>query len=250
MNSIKEHLTESYSQVDDFFQTHPQLQRQRRSHNHPPIFTDNEVMALGLMQGYFRTADLKRVFLLVLANDARAFSAHITYQQWLHRLHALAPQIQALLAATGTQVYGTACVYLMDSKPIPVCLPLRHGRVRLLRDEGAAFGKTSKGWFFGFKLHLIRDLAGRILNVVLTPGNWTDTDAALALGFNVAGGVVVADLGYLHIPKERERRFRAVKGKFEERERRRISRNVKGFARRSKFPLGAISTCERRFRRS
>ena len=94
MNSIKEHLTESYSQVDDFFQTHPQLQRQRRSHNHPPIFTDNEVMALGLMQGYFRTADLKRVFLLVLANDARAFSAPITYQQWLHRLHALRSRLR------------------------------------------------------------------------------------------------------------------------------------------------------------
>jgi transposase len=196
MNSIKDQLTEGYSQVDDFFQTHPQLARQRTSNNHPPKFTDNEVIALGLMQGYFRTADLKRVFLLVVANDARAFSAPISYQQWLHRLHALAPQIQALLAATGRQVYGTACVYLMDSKPIPICLPIRHGRVRLLRDDGAYFGKTSKGWFFGFKLHLIRDLTGRILNVVLTPGNWTDHDAALALGFNVAGGVVIADLGY------------------------------------------------------
>jgi transposase len=84
----------------------------------------------------------------------------------------------------------------MDSKPIPLCLPLRHGRVRLLRDEGAHFGKTSKGWFFGFKLHLIRDVTGRILNVLLTPGNWTDTAAALALGYNVASGVVLADLGY------------------------------------------------------
>ena len=136
MNSIKEHLTEGYSQVDDFFQAHPQLARQRRSPNKAPTFTDNEVIALGLMQSYFRTADLKRVFLLVLANDARAFSAPISYQQWLHRLHALAPQVQALLAATGSQVYGTACVYLMDSKPIPVCAPIRHGRVRPLARRG------------------------------------------------------------------------------------------------------------------
>lgn len=196
MNSIKDHLTESYTQVDDFFQAHPQLARQRRSNNHAPAFTDNEVIALGLMQSYFRTADLKRVFLLVLANDAHAFAASISYQQWLQRLHALAPQIQALLAATGRQVYGTACVYLMDSKPIPLCLPLRHGRVRLLREAGAAFGKTSKGWFFGFKLHLIRDLTGRILNVVLTPGKVSDHAAALALSANVASGIVLADLGY------------------------------------------------------
>jgi hypothetical protein len=58
--------------------------------------------------------------------------------------------------------------YLLDSKPIPVCHPVRNGRVLLLRDEGAYFGKTKKGWFFGFKLHLIRDRAGRILNAILT----------------------------------------------------------------------------------
>lgn len=196
MNSIKDHLTECYSQVDDFFHQHPQLARQRRSNNHAPAFTDNEVIALGLMQSYFRTADLKRVFLLVLANDASAFSTAISYQQWLQRLHALLPQVQALLAATGTQAYGTPCVYLMDSKPIPLCLPIRHGRVRLLRDAGAHFGKTSKGWFFGFKLHLIRDLSGSILNVVLTPGNWPDSAVALALGSNVASGIVLGDLGY------------------------------------------------------
>ena len=132
----------------------------------------------------------------MLVNDARAFSAPNSYQQWLHRLHTLAPQVQALLAAMGSQVNGTACVYLMDSKSIPVCAPIRDGRVRLLRVDGVYFGKTSKGWFFGFKLQLIRDLTVRILNVVLTPGNWTDHDAALALGFNVAGGVVIADLGY------------------------------------------------------
>ena len=78
MNSIKEHLTEGYRQVDDFFQAHPQLARQRRAPNSTPTFTDNEVIALGWLQNYFRTADLKRVFLLVLANAARAFSAPIS----------------------------------------------------------------------------------------------------------------------------------------------------------------------------
>ena len=31
-------------------------------------------------------------------------------------------------------------------KPIPLCKPIRHGRVRLLRDEGAYFGKSTTGW--------------------------------------------------------------------------------------------------------
>lgn len=52
----------------------------------------------------------------------------------------------------------------IDSKPIPLCTPIRHGWVRLLRDEGAYFGKSNKGWFFGFKPHLLlHPLSGTIL---------------------------------------------------------------------------------------
>ena len=68
--------------------------------------------------------------------------------------------------------------------------------MRLLREDGARFGKTSKGWFFGFKLPVLRHVAGRIVNLVLTPGNWDDRAPALALLEAVEGGVTLGDLGY------------------------------------------------------
>ena len=80
-------------------------------------------------------------------------------------------------------------LYVLDSKPIPVCKALRHGRVRLLRDEGAYFGKSSAGWFFGFKLHVIAHQSGVVLSAILTPGNWDDRAAALALGWETGGGL-------------------------------------------------------------
>ncbi|MCA1617165.1 MAG: IS982 family transposase [Acidobacteria bacterium] len=196
MNSIKEQLTEIYSQLDDFFKAHPHLQLQRSSPNNEPLLTDVEVMTIALMQGYFRNEDLKHVYKLVRANDPRALRHWCSYQQWVARLHALTAQLQAVLASSFALELGAACLYVMDSKPIPLCLPIRHGRVRSLREAGAYFGKTSKGWFFGFKLHLLRHIDGRILNVILTPGNWDDREAALALGLNVEDGVVLADLGY------------------------------------------------------
>lgn len=119
-----------------------------------------------------------------------------SYKQWLTRGHHLLPQVGRLLATTCTHVGRAARLYLIDSKPIPLCQPIRHGRVRLLRDEGAYFGKTSKGWFFGFKLHLLRHLNGRVLNIVLTPGNCDDRLPALALVQAVDGGVTLGDLGY------------------------------------------------------
>ena len=86
--------------------------------------------------------------------------------------------------------------YLIDAKPLPVCHPLRHGRVRLLREDGAYWGQTSKGWFFGFRLHVLRHIEGRIVTVVLTPGNWDERAPALTLWLGVAGGVTLGDLGY------------------------------------------------------
>ena len=84
----------------------------------------------------------------------------------------------------------------MDSKPISLCQQLWHGRVRLLREDGTRFGKSSKGWFFGFKLHAFRHIAGRVMNIILTPANWNDRDSVLALMEGTDGGTAIADLGY------------------------------------------------------
>jgi hypothetical protein len=38
----------------------------------------------------------------------------------------------------------------------------------------AARGKTSTGWFYGFKLHLVINDQGELLDVCFTPGNVDD----------------------------------------------------------------------------
>jgi hypothetical protein len=60
--------------------------------------------------------------------------------------------------------------------PIPLCHRLGQGRVRTLNEDGAWFGKTSKGWFFGFKPHTLIYSEGLIVNAVLKPGNWDDCE--------------------------------------------------------------------------
>ncbi len=197
MLSIKEHLTILYVTVADFFDTHPAVRGWRQSNNRRPEFTDAEVLTMALMQGYFRTATLKRTFLLVRANDPGAFPKCCTYKQWLARLNRLAPQLGVILEELAQATAAETQFYLLDAQPIPVCQPVRHCRVRLLRDEGAYFGKTSKGWFFGFKLHLLVDAEGLIINAILTPGNWDDREAATALVKAVAAGsVCLGDRGY------------------------------------------------------
>jgi hypothetical protein len=196
MSSIVDHLTELYAFVDDFLTAHPNLMNWRQSPHDTPRFADSEVLTLALLQGCLGVASLKQTYRLVAANYRSAFPRLCSYQPWMTRLHALTGTIGALLQATTQQLNSSAAFYLIDAKPLPVCHPVRHRRVRLLREEGAWFGKTSKGWFFGFKLHVLRHIDGRIVNLVLTPGHWDDRAPALALLEGVEGGVTLGDLGY------------------------------------------------------
>ena len=194
--SVEHQMTEIYCFVDDFLKTPPGLAHWRRSPHAQPQFSDAEVLTIALVQGVFEVATLKQTYRLVAQNWRTAFPALPVYHQWVTRLHLLLPHVSELLATTCGHWPNAARLYLLDSKPIPLCQPIRHGRVRLLRDEGAYFGKSSKGWFFGFKLPLLRHVAGRVLNVILTPGNWDDRAPALALVQAVDGGVTLGDLGY------------------------------------------------------
>src|ERR1051325_7570942 len=104
MPSMIHQLTTIYVMLADFFAKHPQTTTWRQSNPSRPVFTDAEVLAIALMQSYFQTPTLKRTYLLVRANDPRAFPHLPSYQQWLARLHKLAHQVsQVLVASTPAQ---------------------------------------------------------------------------------------------------------------------------------------------------
>ena len=192
-------MTCLYAFVDDYLKAHPTLGAWRRSPNASPVFTDAEVLTIGLMQGCLGVANLKKAYNLIAHNFRDAFPLLPSYSQWLARLHALTSLVGHLvhyaIHAAPTPLDGD--LYLMDSKPIPMCKPIRHGRVRLLREDGAHFGKGTCGWFFGFKLHVLTHHNGMILGAFLTPANWSDQAVADALTQTVeGGGAVIADRGY------------------------------------------------------
>ena len=194
MASITDQMTCLYCFCDDFLKAHPAQAQWRRSNHKAPRFSDAEVLTIGLMQSCLQVATLKRAYLIIAHNFRPAFPHLPCYGQWLARLHALSSLVGRLLEQALLPLAHS--LYVIDSKPIPVCKPIRHGRVRLLREEGAYFGKSSSGWFFGFKLHALVHHSGAILAAILTPGNWPDQDVALALAWSVDGGIALADAGY------------------------------------------------------
>lgn len=196
MLSISEQLTLVYCLVDDGLKNSKNEGQWRKS-NHNPKCTDAEIITVALMQSYFGCATLKRTFLLVKANDSNAFPNLPSYQQWLARWHRLSFQMDLILENVPLNIKDLDEIYLVDSFPINMCQPIRHGRVNLLRDEGAYFGKGTKGWFFGFKLHVLSTRTGQIVGAVLLPTSYDDRDGARVLADLLEeGSLVIADLGY------------------------------------------------------
>jgi hypothetical protein len=189
-------MTEIYCFVDDYLKAHSQLARWRRSPNHQPVFSDAEVITIALMQSCFGVATLKKTYLLIASNYWSAFPILCSYKQWIARLHALSEITGHLIESARNCDGFEVNLSIYDSKPIPVCCSIRHGRVRLLREEGAYFGKSSKGWFFGFKLHASININGHFIGGLLTSGNKGDREAALELANMANGGVALADYGY------------------------------------------------------
>ena len=194
MASITDQVTILYCFADDFLKAHPTQAAWRRSNHRAPGFTDAEVIAIGLMQGCLGVATLKHAYLLIAQNFGHLFPKLPCYAQWLARLHKVAALVGRLVQKASLPLDDN--VYLMDSKPVPVCKPIRHGRVRLLRDEDAYWGRNKAGWYFGFKLHVVAHHSGAILGAFLTPANWDDRDVAPALAEALEGGILLADLGY------------------------------------------------------
>jgi len=172
MSSIEHQLTELYVFVDDCLQTQHTLAAWRHSPNDQPAFSEAEVLTLALLSGCLGVASLKQTYRLVAANWRSAFPQLCSYAQWLARWHAGSALLGTRWRATTHVPSQSPAFYLIDAQPIPVCSPRRPRRVRRVRrrEDGAWFGKTSKGWFCGFKLHVLRHIDGRIVNLVLTPG--------------------------------------------------------------------------------
>ena len=86
-------------------------------------------------------------------------------------------------------------ISFVDSTPLKVCHNRRIKRHKVFAGL-AERGKTSMGWFFGFKLHLIVNDQGEILAFQLTPGNVDDRKPVPKMSEKLFGKLF-ADRGYI-----------------------------------------------------
>ena len=112
------------------------------------------------------------------------------------RFVALTPRVLLPLAVYLQTQFG-ACtgISFIDSTSLSVCKNARIAQHRVFRVD-ARRGKTSVGWFYGFKLHLVANDRGEALAVHLTPGNVDDRRPVPRLARRLFGKLR-GDRGYI-----------------------------------------------------
>lgn len=101
-------------------------------------------------------------------------------------------------------------ISFIDATTIDVCANQRIKQHNVFKHV-AAPGKTSTGWFYGFKLHLTVNDCGGLLGVCLTAGNVDDRDRTVIHALTKRlQGKIVGDKGYISQPLSEELRARGL----------------------------------------
>jgi hypothetical protein len=95
------------------------------------------------------------------------------------------------------RVHSGPGLYFIDSKKLPVCHNRRIHSNKVFKGL-AQRGKSSTGWFFGLKIHLVINHLGEIVNFVITAANVMDNNKnVLDKLLQFVQGKCFGDKGYL-----------------------------------------------------
>jgi hypothetical protein len=164
-----------------------------RQHGPGGGLTDSEIMTLLVLYHSSRFRNFKTFYNGVVLGLLRTyFPGAPCYERFI----ALTKRVWALLAFFLASRMGRKTdIYYIDSTPLPVCHNRRIAKHKVFAGI-AARGKTSMGWFFGFKLHLVFNHRREIVALKLTPGNVADTKPVPALTKDLIGKLF-GDKGYI-----------------------------------------------------
>ena len=191
-------LTTLYCDVDDFWK---QFRLEWEMHlinsgkikrGPEPELSISEMMTIVILfhQSNYRT--FKHFYGYITIHFRSYFPKLISYDRFVYTMKTLFIPLFAYLLYRRGVVTGIAFI---DSTSIAVCHNKRIRRNRVFKNL-AKRGKTTSGWFYGFKLHLIINDRGEILGFQLTQGNVSDISIVDTLSKGIIGKLF-GDKGYI-----------------------------------------------------
>ena len=195
---MQESLLELFCDRDDFCQqfvpdwNQRQLTSGERQRQRDPRLALSEIMTIVV---YFHRSGyrcFKHYYLYQGSWLKSAFPELLSYSRFVHLTQtALIPLCVYLMGRRGEQTG----ISFVDATSIAVCHNRRIQSHKVFR-KIAKRGKTSTGWFYGFKLHLVINDRGELLAFQVTPANTDDRAPVPKLARGLVGKLF-GDKGYI-----------------------------------------------------
>lgn len=199
MQLSNDKITEIFYLVDEFCTEFNKSISKHQIGNEPkkkPKMTQSEVITIMILFHYGAFKTLKHFYLFYVKKHMnKEFPLTVSYNRFV--------ELQQTSALAMTMFLKTCCmgectgISYIDSTPIRVCKNKRIPRHKVF-DNLAARGKSTMGYFYGFKLHFVINDKGEILSFVITPGNTDDREPLKDKSFiEKLKGKLYADKGYI-----------------------------------------------------
>jgi hypothetical protein len=202
--SLKDKITAIFVKVDDFcnhfeheFKNQAILcDKTIKTRNRKTSISESEIITIliAFHGGQFR--NFKHFYIhYVIPHLKNEFPGLVSYNRFIELSHrSSVPFMLFLHHCARGECTG---ISFIDSTVLRVCHNKRIRRNKVFKGV-AEVGKSSMGWFFGFKLHLIINDKGEILSFYLSKGNVDDRNIkAITTMTKEVFGKLFGDKGYL-----------------------------------------------------
>lgn len=197
-------ITEIFYLCDDFskefdksFKKHIlQSDNGKKARNKPGKLSHSEVMTILISFHLGGYRNLKHYYLFYVSQHLnKEFPKLVSYNRFVELQQQVAfPLVLFLKLCRMGECTGISFV---DSTTLKACHIKREKQNKVFSGI-ATKGKSTTGWFFGFKLHIIINDKGEILSFVITQGNVDDREPLNSESFiKSVFGKLYADRGYI-----------------------------------------------------
>lgn len=196
-------VTEIYFIIDDFFKEFDTIIREHslenpktKKRNRKFTMSESEVMTILLSFHFGAFKNLKSFYVFyVQKHMQKDFPTTVSYNRFVE----LQRRVCIPLAVFVKMMCLGKCtgISFIDSTPLRSCHIKREKQHKTFKGV-AEKGQCSIGWFYGFKLHLIINDKGEILDFILTPGNVDDREPLKSMDLHKRiFGKLFGDKGYI-----------------------------------------------------
>ena len=195
---MKKDILAIFCYIHDFCKFYDKFQEQNRisnGHSRPTRKCSmhlSELLTIMIMYHTSNSKCFKFFYNIELQLYTTEFSSLLSYTRFLELIPSLTIPLTMILILLFGQKTG---IYIIDSTTIKACHNKRRNMNRVFKGK-AKNSKSSMGWFYGFKLHIIVNDKGELISVKFTPGNVDDRAPVLDLTEGLSG-LLLADRGYI-----------------------------------------------------